>query len=215
MDLCGLSQAAYDLIVNEETGGQAYYEKTEQHPTWPGAASGVTIGCGYDCGYASTEQIAADWGPYLVPSMVADLQSVAGIRGRAARSHAAELQASVFVPWSAAIAVFAERDLPKYAALVHARLPNTDKLNGDCFGALVSLTFNRGASYDLDGDRYREMRAIKAHMVAQRFDLIPAEFRAMKRLWPLGTEDHNGLTKRREDEAVLFEQGLRAMEGIA
>jgi hypothetical protein len=45
-------------------------------------------------------------------------------------------------------------------------------------------------------------------MMAKNYTAIPAEFRSMKRLWPLGTADHVDLTNRREHEAVLFEQGL-------
>ena len=209
-DLCGLSPEADALIVNEETGGQAYYEKTELHPDYPGGASGVTIGNGYDCGYSTAGDIATDWGPYLPADAVAALASIAGIHGSPAQSHAVALH-WITVPWDAAQAVYHLRDIPKWVATCRRNLPNFDKLNGDCKGVEVSIAFNRGASFDLPGDRYREMRAIKAHMIAGQFDLIPAEIRSMKRLWPLGTPDHADLTARREHEAVLFEQGLAAM----
>jgi hypothetical protein len=48
------------------------------------------------------------------------------------------------------------------------------------------------------------MRAIKAHMSVRRFQSIPGEIRAMKRLWP----NTLGLRIRREREAELFEDGL-------
>lgn len=69
--MMNISQAAFDLIVNEETGGQAYYNRTEIHPDWPGGASGVTIGIGYDCGYSDPSTIRADWGPLLPAAIVA------------------------------------------------------------------------------------------------------------------------------------------------
>jgi len=84
-----ISQAADDLIVNEETGGRAYYEKTEIHPDWPGGASGVTIGIGYDCGYADAKTIRTDWAPYLASGVVDALAAVAGIHGSPASAHAA------------------------------------------------------------------------------------------------------------------------------
>lgn len=198
-DFHGISQDADDLIINEETGGQAYYEKTEMHPDWPGGMSGVTIGNGYDCGYSDPATIAADWGPVLPPDAVAALQSVAGIHGSSAQSHARELH-WITVPWDAAMAVYHNRDLPKWVGIVQRALPNCDQLNGDQLGALTSLAFNRGDSFDLAGDRYAEMRNIKAHMIAQRFDLIPAEFLAMRRLWPEGGD----LWRRRGHEATLF-----------
>jgi hypothetical protein len=52
------SQAAIDLIVMEEVSSQAAYTKLYQGPTWPGGASGVTIGIGYDGGYSTPAVIA-------------------------------------------------------------------------------------------------------------------------------------------------------------
>lgn len=198
-DFHGISQDADDLIINEETGGQAYYEKTEMHPDWPGGMSGVTIGNGYDCGYSDPATIAADWGPLLSAQAVSALQSVAGIHGSPAQSHAHELH-WITVPWEAAMEVFHERDEPKWVGIVERDLPNCAQLNGDQLGALVSLAFNRGASFDSVGDRYAEMRNIKAHMENQAFSLIPGEFLAMRRLWPQGGD----LWNRRGHEAALF-----------
>lgn len=36
-----ISDKAFNLIVNEETGGLSYYLKTEQSTDWPGGASGA------------------------------------------------------------------------------------------------------------------------------------------------------------------------------
>lgn len=198
------SPRAIDLIVNEETGGEAYYNATEIHPDWPGGASGVTVGIGYDCGYATAETIRADWGPVLPATAVDALASVAGIHGSPASSHAHELRGLVGVTWEAAMAVFNKVDVPKWSALVAGHLPNCDRLSGDSFGALVSLAFNRGPSFDMQGDRYIEMRSIKAHMASGNFSAIPNDIRSMKRLWP----NVSDLRNRRDHEATLFQQGL-------
>jgi hypothetical protein len=95
----------------------------------------------------------------------------------------------------------------RWVGLVERSLPNTGAIGPDCLGALVSLTYNRGASFGKAGARYREMRNIKAHMAAKAFGDIPDEFRSMKRLWP----DMTGLQKRREREARLFQRGLAAL----
>ena len=205
-----ISQAAFDLIVQEETGGEAYYRKTEQSTDWPGGASGVTIGCGYDCGYAAAADVGADWGGKLPAPMVTALESVAGIHGSAASSHAHELKSVIDVPWAVALDVFRNRDVPKWESTVSHALANTDLLSGDSFGALVSLAFNRGASFSVPADhdptgRYAEMRDIADLMRAKQFAEIPGAIRAMKRLWP-ATQD---LRDRRDHEAALFEQGLR------
>lgn len=206
-----ISQAAFDLIVNEETGGQAYYEKTEMRPDWPGGSSGVTIGCGYDCGYSTAQTIRDDWGPLLSGDAVNALASVAGIHGSPAASHAHELH-WITVSWEAGLAVFSKIDVPKWSAWVAADLENCDELPGDSYGALVSIAFNRGRSWNIAAEndpsgRYCEMRAIKALMAAKQFDQIPAQILAMRRLWPVGGD----LWRRRGHEAALFEQGLHVV----
>lgn len=200
-----ISQRAFDLIIREEVSSQEFYERKYRHPIWPGVQSGVTIGIGYDVGHHTREQVRADWGGRLPAHMVEALQTACGVTGKAAKPLAQSLQA-VDVPWSAAIAVFRDVDVPKWTGIVERALPNTDKLHGDSLGALVSLTYNRGASFNKDGDRYNEMRAIKAHMTNKQFAHIPSELRAMKRIWP----DVRGLQDRRGREAVLFERGLSA-----
>ena len=95
--------------------------------------------------------------------------------------------------------------MPNWSDKVKRTLPNTDKLSEDSFGALVSLAYNRGASFSMADDRHKEMRSIKEHMANEEFDEIPDEFRSMKRLWP----NMRGLVDRRESEAKLFEDGLK------
>lgn len=201
------SQDAINLIVTEEVSSQATYQAKYQHPEWPGGMSGVTIGIGYDCGYSDPHTIAGDWGDKLSPAMVQALEAVAGIHGSAASSHAHALRGVVTVPWDAAMAVFAGRDMPKWEAIVAHALPNTGDLHPDSFGALVSLAYNRGAGGFNSGDpRFTEMHAIHSLMAAEQFDRIPDEFRAMKRLWP----NVLGLRLRRDHEAALFAKGLLA-----
>jgi hypothetical protein len=49
-----------------ETGGLAYYERViKERPVWPGYASGITIGCGYDLGHHHAQQFESDWAERL------------------------------------------------------------------------------------------------------------------------------------------------------
>ena len=200
-----VSQNAEDLVISEEVGSQKQYEKMYRHPEWPGGSSGVTGGIGYDFGYVLKDTIAHDWA-VLPSNMVGLLQSVAGLKGQPAHAALVSVK-SVDISWEQAIYVFDDTDKPKYLNELDRVLPNCSKLDPNCVGALWSLTYNRGASFNADGDRFKEMRAIKAHMVAEQYDKIPAEFRSMKRLW------NNGLVGRREREARLFERGLAIMSG--
>lgn len=209
LDLHGISRASFDLIVEEEVSGQQAYERKYIHPEKPGGASGVTVGIGYDCGYYTAAQIRQDWGGHIPPDMVEALASCAGIKGDAAYAACDRVKSLVSVPWDAAIAVFSNVSIPKYLVATRKGLPNFDLLGPDCRGALLSLVYNRGASFSTPGDRYTEMRAIRAAMVSKSFAAIPAQLRSMKRLWT--TKSVRGVASRREHEAKLFEQGLAAM----
>jgi hypothetical protein len=201
---CKSSQRAVLLIVTEEDGDQNYYIKTEQHFSWPGGASGPTVGVGYDCGYETIASITADWTPYIDANRVVVLTKAAGINGAAGQAFVDAHRDDITISWTESLTQFQGHELPEWETIVTQHLPNTDKLSGDSFGALTSLTYNRGPSFDSPGSRYVEMRNIKAHMAALAFDLIPNEFLAMRRLWPKGGD----LWNRRTHEALLFRDGL-------
>lgn len=199
------SQAAFDLIVREEVSSEKVYRSRYQRPEWPGVQSGPTVGIGYDLGQTSAATIRADWGDRVDANTLEAMVSCAGKTGAAGRVHTAKVRNQILIPWEMALDVHKDCVVPRWEARLAKALPNTDALSGDCFGALLSLAFNRGTSFSQAGERYREMRAIKAHMAAERFSAIPAEFRSMKRIWP----DVPGLQARREREAKLFERGLK------
>lgn len=198
------SQRAILLIVTEEDGDQGYYLKFESHFSWPGGASGPTIGIGYDCGYSTADQIRHDWETFIDTARIDIIVKAAGIHGGAGAQFVSAHRNLITISWDESIAQFKGHELPKWENITSTHLPNTDKLSGDSFGALVSLTYNRGPSYDEQTDRSREMRNIKAHMAAQQFSLIPNEFISMRRLWPVGKD----LWNRRTHEALLFRDGL-------
>lgn len=204
-----ISDAARDLIVAEEVSSKATYEARYTRPEWPGGSSGVTIGIGYDigAGVKSSGQLRADWGNRIPDRMIETLVPCIGVTGGRAQQMLDSVQ-SVSVPWAAAIGVFDTVDVPRWYAICKAALPNFESLSLDCKGVLLSLAYNRGASFSKDGDRYIEMRAIKARMAGKAFHLIPAELRSMRRLWT--SQSNRGVSLRREHEARLFEQGLTA-----
>jgi hypothetical protein len=56
-----LSYRAIELILEFEVGGgQEYYQKLLQRPTWPEGQSGITLAIGYDIGYKRQTLINAD-----------------------------------------------------------------------------------------------------------------------------------------------------------
>jgi hypothetical protein len=207
VDLHGISQESFEFIVNSEVSSRAMYEKTYHRPERPGGQSGITVGIGYDCGYSSADTIRSDWAGLISDSMIEALAGTAGLQGDRAQARLAAVRPLVDIPWDAAIEVFSKVSIPKYLKSTRNALgPHFDELPPDCKGVLLSLVYNRGASFNTDGDRYREMRAIKAHVATGEFGKIPAELRSMKRLWQ--TPSVRGVAIRREAEARLFEKGL-------
>jgi uncharacterized protein (TIGR02594 family) len=206
-----ISEAAFNLIVETEVSSKAVYEKKYRGPTWPGFQSGVTVGIGYDVGQTGASVVQNDWNGVIPIEMLAALKEAVGITGPAARERTRQLKGKVDISFDEAIKVHSDHVIPRWVAVVEKALgPNTALLSPDCLGALVSLTYNRGPSFSRAGDRYAEMRAIKQCVANKTFSQIPAQFRAMKRLWP----STSGLPPRREREAELFEKGLAKMTGV-
>lgn len=197
-----VSPEARALIVEFETGGQAYYRKALSRPSWPGGASGVTVGIGYDVGYNTRAQILADW-KSLPESHRNALASAAGVKGSAAKPRAAALK-WIVVPWETAEALFVSNTMPRFGRMTATAFPGITRTHGHVQGAMLSIVFNRGAG--MSGASRTEMRAIRGHVAAGRVSAIPREIRVMKRLW-VG-KGLPGLLRRRDAEASLIERSL-------
>lgn len=192
-------------------------EGLDQPGKWPGGASGITLGHGYDLGFATVAEFRADWSPFLGTTALARLRVAIGRTGQAAARLAPEFRDILITP-SAALAVFARATLPKWESITRKTFPGAELLPPAAFGALVSLVFNRGPS--LTGERRREMRRINdaleawsklapfAQHAGQRPLLlsIAAQIRSMKRLW-IG-RGLDGLLHRREAEARMVETAV-------
>lgn len=202
-----LCAAAVDLIIACEVTDQRTYERLYSHPTWPREASGVTIGIGWDCAHNDRAALDREWS--ALPDADRDaLAAVLGLSGSKARAALPAVK-HVVVPWGTAVQSFEAHTLPRYVALTLDAFPGAGQLPPECFGALVSLVFNRGTSMGTRGkpswESRREMRAVRDLIATGDLAAVPAQIRAMKRLWPVGMD---GLPKRRDDEAALWESGL-------
>jgi hypothetical protein len=196
-----LSDNAFQLILNSEVGGgREYYDKKLIHPTLPPAQSGITIGIGYDLGYRTHLQFMADWNGRLSPDPLGLLDMVTGRIGEAAALLLPLVQ-DIVIPWELAINVFKQRTLPEFLTLTENSFPGITALPPDVQGALVSLVFNRGASFK--GPRRIEMLRIRQAVVMKDIKAIANNIRAMKRLWV--NSEARGLLARREAEAQLVE----------
>lgn len=200
------SQEAFDLIVQQEVTSKATYEKRYQRPEWPGGASGVTVGIGYDLGQTSESTIRADWSSIVDDAMLDVMAGCSRITGDDAKDYLSSVRNKILITWDQAIKVHMDCVIPRWEKIVENNLPNTNMLTPNQFGALTSLTFNRGPSFRKAGDRYIEMRNIYDHMANKNIDAIPDDIRSMKRLWQ--GKGLPGLLARRDAEADLFEKDL-------
>lgn len=195
-----VSPAAADLIVRWEVTSPAYYAKALQRPVWPGGASGITWGIGYDGGHQTAAVIASDWAAH---GDVWRLRGTAGLVGTRARD-ALPAWADIVTPFALARTVFVDTSLPTWRdSTRRAYGPAFDSLPADAAGALVSNTYNRGTS--MLGERNREKRVIRDECLPRR-DLrcIATQLRASCRVWA-GTSIARGMCNRRNDEARLVE----------
>lgn len=195
------SKKGVQMIVEFEVGSEGLYRRRYQQPIWPEGRSGVTIGIGYDLGYASSKQIEADWGGRVQDAWVQDFKGVAGITGSPARDACEKLRGyGIKVPWEAAIAVFSQATLPSYAERALQAYPGLDKLPPDAQAAILSLVYNRGTKKS--GASRSEMKELESAVAKRNLAKMAALVRQMKRLWE--GKGLPGLLKRRDQEADLI-----------
>lgn len=191
-----ISDKARDLILR--------FEDLDQPGKWPGGESGITVGIGYDLGFATPDQFRSDWGDCLSAGDCDALVAVIGLKGADAKARAAAVKA-IIIKRADADRVFMERSIPKAQMETAAAFPGVEKLPADAQGALVSLVYNRGGGMGVQGkpswDGRREMRAIRDAVARGDLQEIAAQLRSMKRLWE--GKGLDGLVKRRDAEADL------------
>jgi hypothetical protein len=199
-----LSKKSIDLIIQFEIGGRSYYERALQKVTWPGGASGATVGIGYDLGYNTEKQFLLDWSPGLNLNFVNALKPLCGLKGEKVKGMIKGEILNVRIPYNIAYDVFVRSSVPRFYKAALTIYPDMIHLNDDTQGALVSMVFNRGTS--LFGDRRKEMKAIVELVKKQDYEGIAEEIEKSKRLWEgVGLD---GLVIRREAEADLIRDSI-------
>jgi GH24 family phage-related lysozyme (muramidase) len=196
------SKRTIDLIFEYEVGGgEQYYNKFLKRFTWPGGASGPTIGIGVDCAYYQPSELKNIFS--FLPSKHLSLVCGAyGKSGEAGRKYTKILRdVGIEVNWEQAQKIFLNTTWAKFSKLTDRVFPKSDELCDDAYGALVSLVFNRGTS--LSGDSRSEMRDIRNLVQDKNYYAIARKIRSMKRLW-FG-KGFDGLIDRREMESRMVE----------
>ncbi len=201
-----IAPEAKDLIIEFEVSSPSIYTQRHQSPTWPGGNSGVTIGVGYDLGWSSAAAFTKAWSGILAETQTGVLAPVCQKKADEAHSQVGQPAIkAVRVTWDQASAQF-DRHLPQFIGETAGAFANCDGLSAESLGALVSLVYNRGSDHS-NTPRRVEMFNIATLMAAKNYAAVPAQIRAMKRLWQ-DVQGAEGLIERRELEAKLFEAGL-------
>jgi GH24 family phage-related lysozyme (muramidase) len=183
-------------IMEFECGGRVYYNSRYARPSWPGGASGTTVGCGYDLAYNSKEQIEKDWGGIVSETELRYLKSCSGIKGSRAKAHRNRIRPHVYISFDEAWQVFLKRSIPRFAKLAAKAFPNAKNLHPVTQAAILSVTFNRGASKV--GYRRRHMAQMaRATTDEQVRDAIEAS----KAIWP----NFKGVRNRRDKEVAMID----------
>ncbi|WP_431819688.1 pesticin C-terminus-like muramidase [Burkholderia sp. F1] len=196
------SVEGFHLILDSEGFGEVPYvpgSKKDQ-------SSGVTIGYGYDLGQQTEATARGDLSGYFTETEITRLLTAIGKRGDGARAVVSSFSdIKISEPKALEMAKKVKR---RYAQFTVDAFPGITKLHPHCQGALLSLVYNRGSQLeDKPGQKSRaHMRNIKAAIQNNNLPEVAAQLRAMKVLWE-GT-GNDGLLKRREKEAVLFEKGM-------
>jgi GH24 family phage-related lysozyme (muramidase) len=190
----------WTTVINFESGGENYYNKYLKSVSWPGGASGLTIGIGADLGYMSRQEFDKYFSSFFSREDSAKLISVIGLKGDKAKAKLSFVK-GIKLEWADAMDAFLNWTLPKFWNLTNNLWPGVDALCEVSQVALVSLVFNRGAS--TKGSSRVEMKNI-GNLVRQKdYISIASEIRSMKRLWL--NKNLDGLLKRREIEATMVE----------
>jgi GH24 family phage-related lysozyme (muramidase) len=185
-------------LVLAMSPGSGFIERHEEqrgvsnHLHWPGGASGVTLGPGYDMRDRSRAEIEQKLRDIDIdPSLVSRVAAGAGLRGEAAKRFAKDNRNLVNLTDDQQSRLL-QVNLPSYEAIVrrgtHVYLTHNE------FSALVSFGYNPGRGWPgvraavNSGDKRKAVRIIEKQVSSKGKVLL-------------------GLVKRRHDEAILLLEG--------
>lgn len=187
-----IAPAAHALILS--------FEGFDTRPDWPGGASGVTCGWGYDMGYSDKSVIESDWHK-LQDQPRHRLSATSGVTGMRAKKVVPTLR-DINIDRGIGTEVFDDVDVTRWVMATRNALPGFNDLRPNAQGALVSLGYNRG--WSMIGSNRSEMRNIKDLVPKRDYSAMANQVRLMVRIWR-GTSIEKGMTRRRYAEATLIE----------
>jgi len=198
-----VTQCKRDVLVRWEVSSQQQYVRRWQWPIWPGGASGITWGIGYDGGHQSAPTIRREWSAHAAAPR---LSTTTGIIGDAARAALPQYR-DIAVPWPMAVDVLEAYSIPRYrAAARRAYGPHFERASPGVQCALTSETYNRGEA--MAGSRRAERRHIRdVCLPARDAECVAQQLEASCRVWANDRINGPGLCARRIAEASIAREG--------
>ena len=197
------TQCTRDLLVRWEITSEQAYVRRYQSPIWPGGASGITWGIGYDGGHQAGPVILREWAAHAAAPR---LSTTSGVVGEPARA-ALPAYRDIVVPWAMAVDVLEAHSIPRYrAAARRAYGRHFDSAPAGVQCALTSETYNRGEA--MAGSRRAERREIRDRCLpAGDAECTARQLEASCRVWAADARNGPGLCARRRDEARAARAG--------
>lgn len=192
-----VSNKAIDLTIFSEITSATNYNQNLIYPVWPGGASGITGGVGYDFGHNTQAQIADDWKYKLPDHSIQLLKRLSGLRGESAKKALTAQIKAIKIPLEPAMEVFKLRTLPRYAALTVRAFPGVTDLLPDAAGVILDIVYNRGqrlndlGTKEIKEGARSEMRCIAEAIPKKDYEAIAVACDHMARLWD-GVPDFEG-----------------------
>jgi len=193
------TQCTRDLLVRWEVSSHAQYVRRWQWPIWPGGASGITWGIGYDGGHQHAQTILREWSTHTHRERLA---TTAGIVGEPARAILPRYR-DIITDWAHAIAVLEAHSIPRYrAAARRAYGRYFDRAPAHVQCALISEVYNRGEA--MAGARRAERRHIRdVCLPAGDAECVAQQLAASCRVWANDPINGPGLCNRRLAESQV------------
>ncbi|MGL6289259.1 MAG: hypothetical protein ACRC2H_01065 [Silanimonas sp.] len=195
-----VERCAADMLVRWEVTSAAAYTRRYQSPIWPGGASGITWGVGYDGGHQFAGVIRREWAAHPAAPR---LSTTAGLTGAEARA-ALPTYRDIVVPYSLAYQVLLEASIPRYrAAARRAYGPAFDTAHPAVQCALIVEVYNRGEA--MAGNRRIERRHIRGVCLPARdWPCVADQLEMSCRVWANDRVNGPGLCNRRISEATVI-----------
>ncbi|OCP05795.1 MULTISPECIES: hypothetical protein [unclassified Ensifer] len=179
-DIAGLlSDRAIELFFKHEAMTESSYIRTTRNGPRKDFFGSVSIGFGYSLFNVTRQKFEADWGDILDDDVVEKLVPALGLRGDAVDAFLASDAGKVSISYAEAKDNFIRTTFGPYAGRLLTSIPQARELSPDCFGAVMSVAYFKGFTFDSNAVRNEGMRSLKKAIEERDLGSIPGIIRSL------------------------------------